>query len=576
MKAVFSERNLLIVGCALLGLIFLSQKKDKEERLEKPVVAVAAPMPAPPSSKQTVVRKSASVAASTPSAQPSAQAPTANSPAVAPASNNTDTLDLCREFSSHKFLVHKTLLRPLITQGGGAIAVPDDLQKCIQEKTNVLVLQFAGFDYKNPNPYYYSTIEPRAFVSAIEKNLDLKKVLLDSAKLHKLGFQTEASASKFYASIFGPESTKKKWSYITFSISDKNLQAVTFFAPQAHPLAKVAKKENVNALISSGAMVVDVRPANHFKVSHIEKAVSNPTALKTLAKAALSVEEQKKAGYVIHPTMLPKEKSSAIIVVNQNPKSYSAYNTLTQLSNMGYTNLHFYWAGMDDWEGKSIITPPEVEGLRFISYNDLNGRFNSQDALVVDVRSAKSAKSKILPRNVHMPFSEKKNAFKDPLYRVEGLNAAAIQKNDERFLVGMPELPSNIRTLVMIGDHTYDWKPLKAGLVIPHNSGIRIEVYRDGYKGWKYLSNLESPLPKRIGSSKKDLAKAGNSTPGSLGSGANPAKANAANKSAATQNNKAKEDKKSKKKAPKKVRMTRSNGTTYPKLNNAPPPAKAK
>lgn len=570
MKAVFSERNLVIVVGVLLGLIYWNHKQRKEERIEKAVAAVAKATP-PPAAKQTVARKSLSVANSTPPT-----ATTQTNTQKAPVSSTTNTLDLCREFSSHKFLVHKKLLRPILTQGNSALVVPQDLQKCLTEKTNVVVLNFAGFDYRNPNPYFYSTIEPRVFVSTIEKDLDLKIALADSSKLHKLGFVTEASASKFYAEIFGPDSIKRKWSYISFSISDKNLETVTFFAPQGHPFAKTVKKENINPLLNAGAMVLDVRPSKNFKASHIDKAVSNPTGLKKLAQAALSVEEQKQAGYVIHPSILPKDKAAAIVVVNQNPKSFSSYNTLTQLAEMGYANLYFYWEGMDQWDGNTIVTPEKVEGLHFITYNDLKARFSSPDALVIDVRSNKSSKKKILPRNVHMPFSEQKNAFKDPLYRADGLAASVIQRNNERFTVGMPDLPANIRTLVMVGDHTYDWKPLKAGLIIPHNSNIRIEVYRDGYQGWKYLSNLESPLPKRIGLAKKDLPKAGAVIARNSVGTSTFEKNSILGKTPENLNDKATEEKKAKKKSKaKSVRTTRPDGTAYPKLN-APVPVKAK
>lgn len=570
MKTDFSERIVLIVVVLAFGLLYWNQRQKKEVRVENAIAAVASPSPAPPqTTKQQKSRNVASVTTSTPTAAV-ASTPTVNTVVQSPSS----TLDLCRNFSSHKFLVHKTLLRPLLTQANGALAVPEELQKCLTDKTSVVVLNFAGFDYKNPSPYYYSTIEPRVFVSAIDKDQDLKKILADPSKLRKLGFGTEASAAKFYAEIFGPESTKKKWSFIPFSISDKNLETVTFFTPQTHPLAKSVTKENITPLISSGAMILDVRPQKNFRTSHIEKAVSSPTAAKKVTHAALSVEEQKNAGYVIHPTSLPKDKSTAIVVVNQNPKSFTAYNTLTQLSVMGYSNLHFYWGGMDDWDGKSIVTPEKVEGLQFITYSDLKGRFNSPNALVIDVRSAKSVKKKMLPRNVHMPFAEKKNAFKDPLYRADGLSVSAIRQHDEKFTVGMPDLPSNINTLVMIGDHTYDWKPLKAGLVIPHHSGIKIEIYRDGYRGWKYLSNLESPLPKKIGLAKKDLLRVGNTSSNRLG--ALPQNKVTTAKVTDSQSTKAADAKKAKKKdKAKSVRMTRPDGSAYPKLN-APSPVKPK
>lgn len=571
MKTDFSERIVTIVVVLAFGLLYWNHKQKKEDRVEKAIPTVAIPSPAPQTTKQQKTRNAASVATSTPAPPPMATAtPTTNTTAE----SRGTVLDLCRNFSSYKFLVHKTLLKPLLTQVNGALAVPEELQKCLTEKTTVVVLNFAGFDYKNPSPYYYSTIEPRVFISTIEKDQDLKKILADSGKLRKLGFGTEASAAKFYAEIFGPESTKKKWTYIPFSVSDKNLGTVTFFAPRTHPLAKTITKENINPLISAGAMILDVRPQANFKASHIEKAVSSPTAAKKVTQTALSAEEQKNAGYVIHPNSLPKDKSTSIVVLNQNPKSFSAYNTLTQLSVMGYSNLYFYWTGMDDWDGKSIVTPEKVEGLQFITYNDLKGRFNSPNALVVDVRSAKSVKKKMLPRNVHMPFSEKKNAFKDPLYRADGLSVSAIQQHDEKFTVGMPELPASINTLVIIGDHTYDWKPLKAGLVIPHNRNIKIEVYRDGYRGWKYLSNLESPLAKKIGVAKKDLPKVGNTS--SHYPGFSQQIKGAFAKGASSQTTQTADSKKAKKKdKSKSVRMTRPDGSAYPKLN-APPPTRSK
>ena len=584
MKTVFSERNLLIIMGIALACIYWNHKKNQEARLGGTINSVVQSNHELLEQNKPISRKIAATPTPTPrdlnpplvTSTPALKTTTAGA---------SDQIDLCRNFSSFKFLVHEKLLKPILTQVNAAVAVPDELQTCLNERTNVLVLNFAGFDYKYPQPYYYSTLEPRAFISNIEKDLSLNKILSDSEKLRKLGFASEATASKFYADVFGPDSLKKNWSFIPLSISDKSLGSATFFPPENHPFAKTVKKENINRLISLGAAVLDVRPQKNFKQSHIDKAISNPTKIKKVADSPLSVEEQKKAGYVIHPVILPTDKSTAILVVNQNPKSYSAYNTITQLAGMGYTNLHLYWGGMDDWDGQSIIPPEKIEGARYITYHELLARFSSTDALVIDVRNGKNAKKKVLPRNINMPFSEKKNPFKDPLYRINGLSASAIQQHEERFLVGMPELPPNIKTLVLMGDHSLDWKPLKAALVIPHGASIKVEIYRDGYKGWKYLSRLESPLPKRLGDAKKDFPRTTINSQRSFSSSngilqqnpiSNPlAKNDLAAKDPKVTNDNEGTKTKSKSSKPKTQRTTRSDGSSYQRLN-APSPVKPK
>lgn len=477
MNKLFSDKVLIIIIGVALAVMIIGRKKSL------PVAPVQTKVPSVYSSPQ-------------PSPSVTAKAPVVSQPAQMPVSSpvmrNSDLgdIDLCREFSSRKFLVPKDLLRPLMTMDKPALAVPDSLQKCLTPQGGVAIFKFAGFSYLNPIPYYFF-LEPRVFISTIEKGQNLAKLLADSDKVRRLGFGTSEEASRFYSSIFGAEKINDTWSFIQFSVSDKNFDEAIFFSPPNHPYARSIKKEEVRSLQNSGALVVDVRQGPDFEKGSVERAQSIPVSIEKLENTALSYEQQVEAGFNIHPAVLPKSKDTKIVLINQNPKSFTAYNAVTYLASMGYKNLYYYWGGFDDWNGKPLALPTHVPAARYIGYKEFKTRLTDQEAMIIDVRPKKAAGKKTLPRAMNIPFTEKKNDFNDPLYRSESFSADAVKRNSEGFSETLPEIPQYIKTIVLVGGHSYDWKAVKAALIIPRRSTVNVEIYKNGYKGWKTFSSLD-------------------------------------------------------------------------------------
>lgn len=482
-KSLFSSQNILVVIGILVFLAIVTHKRTPDIPAAKPIAATGTARP------QIKATPSRSALPATSNTAPQTQV----LPTPAQISNKVKThIDLCRDFAGRRFRVPKDLLRPLLTRANPAILVPEALQNCLTDRSTSILFSFADFNYREPLPFY-TLLEPLISVTAIEKNLPLSKIMLEPKKIQRLGFDAAPRMLGFYSQIYGPEFEKQSWSYIEFTVINKRFDSAVFLAPQSHPFARTVSKMDVQSMQQRGALILDTRPASDFAKASIPQTVSIPVSAFKVEEEPLSVEDQRAAGYTLFSSAISKDLNREIIVVNQNPKSFSAYNALTQLYALGFRNLRYYWGGIDDWQGKSIVPPSSIPKIRFIGYNEMKSRVRSPQVLVVDVRNSKRLIN-FFPRSIRVPFQEKKNVFGDPLNRAESLSVGALSSQSEGFKSPFPPIPTSVNTFVVAGDNIYDWKPLKAAILLSQRGNMNIEVYLEGMRGWKFFSSLETPL----------------------------------------------------------------------------------
>ncbi|MBS1968793.1 MAG: rhodanese-like domain-containing protein [Bdellovibrionales bacterium] len=252
-------------------------------------------------------------------------------------------------------------------------------------------------------------------------------------------------------------------------------------SPRFHPAAKsLKKKQFVDEVKNNHAY--DIRPAALKKKGPLKYAnVLEYIDYTRIASEILSPEEMSKLKIRFSKNTLPKNKSEPISIISGCPGEYSAYNTITLLTSMGYKNISWFPGGMSEYGKKAqpCLTPEKPPVAPILEASQVREMIqDKKHNEVIDVRSEKRFS---LVGAKPMGFPEKRNALSMPLYR-SSITAEGLVSHKEGYK-GKIQIGAN-KNIILVGENEYDWRPLKAAIYLKSKGYKNIYWYRMGMKDW--------------------------------------------------------------------------------------------
>lgn len=155
--------------------------------------------------------------------------------------------------------------------------------------------------------------------------------------------------------------------------------------------AEISTEEMRQILSSGSAVVLDVRPAAEFAVSHL------PGAVNVSGKPG-----QPKALYIsdVHEVeRLVKDKPRPLVLYCSGPFCGKSKRLADELLAAGFSSVRRYQLGIPVWRALGGVTEIEPEGARYVAARD-------KSAVFIDAREPQEFKAGSLPGAVNIPRSQ--------------------------------------------------------------------------------------------------------------------------------------------------------------------------
>ena len=129
------------------------------------------------------------------------------------------------------------------------------------------------------------------------------------------------------------------------------------FTPKALPGATVVNLENVKALVSNGAVLVDTRIEAEYKDKHIPGAVWLPYGEKSLKDVAFDAKLDS------FPGLAKLDRERNIVFQCNGPECWKSYKASKAAIAAGYKHIYWFRGGMPEWETAGLPTEKSGENL---------------------------------------------------------------------------------------------------------------------------------------------------------------------------------------------------------------------
>lgn len=289
------------------------------------------------------------------------------------------------------------------------------------------------------------------------------------------------------ATAYGPYNMRSALSLVTLSVGKANdWQEAPAGIPRVSPYAEAITKNQLMTLKGQGAVLLDLRAEIFFKQETIPGAQSlylnnEPMALTVRApnnfqRLPLPRAEIEKF-----------EKDKPVVLFAQGPASNAPYNLAMFMALRGFERVYYFPGGMDEWRGKDDqATPTSVSGITVVDAAGALEAIRDRKAIVADVRNGGLVQKRVLPAKKVILVSVWENLSKrgHSISRSKNINADLVRKAGDRVIVEGQPIARNSGPVVVVGVNEYDWKALKAAVVLAAE-GRTVLWFRLGMREWE-------------------------------------------------------------------------------------------
>lgn len=246
-------------------------------------------------------------------------------------------------------------------------------------------------------------------------------------------------------------------------------------------------------LMNKNIIAIDVRPLSKCQSYKIKNAMCMPYNKTDNVRKGTSILFRIKNQLNLKP--FKKANNFPVIVYGQNQIDLLAYRAAVFLIRKGFSQVYWYWGGIDDWRGWPVIAPKVNSGVPIVDSDQVQ-KLLKAGAILVDTRSLQEFNKERIYSAISIPYQ------KDRL-RKKVISFAKLKASGEKF--PLKSLAKNkAKPIVFYCQDEVCWSAYKAA-IFSKNSGYRTHWYRKGFAEWKSANELSpskfsifnsSPSPK--------------------------------------------------------------------------------